>query len=114
MTEYPKTIITVQSYLKQMGVLNNVQDIIENEESTALVLVLKKTRFFGECVTLNRISRSNYHINYGAYHRRARTAKQSAKILQFIIQDVTINNCYQIKEILSKRRIKKNGISRQQ
>lgn len=77
-------------YLKEYQILYHVDEIIENEESTALVLILSKNRFFGDFITVNRISRTNYHINYSNYHRRARTAKETARILKFIIYQIDI------------------------
>lgn len=85
---YDYTIIELYAQLKRTGVLNNVKEIYENERSTALVIVVTKSRFFAECVTINRISRQNYHINSGSEHIRTRTAHQGAKQVKRLINNI--------------------------
>ena len=85
---YDYTIIELYAQLKRTGVLNNVKEIYENERSTALVIVVTKSRFFAECITINRISRQNYHINSGSVHIRTRTALQGAKQVKLLINKI--------------------------
>ena len=77
--------------LKQTEVLRNVKKIYENETSTALVIVITESRFFSEFVTINRLSKFNYHINCGKYHCYTRTAKQAVKIVKEIINKKYFN-----------------------
>ena len=77
--------------LKQTEVLRNVKKIYENETSTALTIVITESRFYSEFVTINRLSKFNYHINYGNYHCYTRTAKQAVKIVKEIINKKYFN-----------------------
>lgn len=85
---YDYTIIELYAQLKRTGALNNVKEIYENERSTALVIVVTKSRFFADCITINRISRQNYHINSGSVHIRTRTARQGAKFVRQLIHKI--------------------------
>lgn len=79
------TIVEVLTKLRQSGVYDYIEEAIENNDENAAVFVIRHNRFYRECVTLNRISISNYHVNFGAEHYRRRTAKETAKVIHDII-----------------------------
>ncbi len=105
MGHYPYTVIQLYSYLKEWHILEHVESVIENDKSTAIILIVKKSRFYSEFVAVHRLSRTNYHINWGSQQYRGRTANESAKILKKII-----NNIYFDIPADENNQLKKGGI----
>ena len=79
------TIVDVLSKLRKFGIYDYIEEVIENEDENAAVFIISHNRFFSEHVTINRLSVEHYHINHGADHFRARTAKDAARIIRDII-----------------------------
>lgn len=84
------TIIFPLGYLREWNVITDL-DVCTNEELTSAIIFLKKKRFTYDFITLNRISRTNYHINYGNLHIRTKTALQCAKELKKLILQKKFN-----------------------
>lgn len=79
------TLIEVEYRLRRWGVLELLESIQESDDSSAFVLTVSKGRFFSRFVTVHRISVANYHVNFLTEHYRARTAKETAKIIREIV-----------------------------
>lgn len=79
------TVLEVLTQLRRMNVVDYLEEIIENNDCTSLVLVVKHNRFYREFITAHRFSVANYHVNYGNEHYRARTAYKTAKQIKEIV-----------------------------
>lgn len=73
------TLIFVLGYLTEWGIINDMKVHFNEDITSAVIFIEKTTKFTVEFLTLNRISRTNYHINCGDKHIRTKTAIDCAK-----------------------------------
>ena len=85
---YAVTLDNLVYRLKISGVLDHVEKIYQNETGSALVIVVRANRWFAECITVNRISRTNYHINAGSVHYRTRTSHQAVAKVKGLLREI--------------------------